>query len=158
MHRLKFFLVMFASATFLFSNAYAQARDPRPVRIVVITSPGGSADLLARVLAEKLGTLTGRTYIAENKPGAGGNLATEFVAASPPDGNTLLLTANNHNINPAIYAKVPYDPERDLSAVIQVGRGSSVLAVHPSVNANTLSELIALAKSKPNSLSYGMHC
>ena len=155
MHRLKFFLVMITSATLLFSNAYAQATDPRPTRIVVITSPGGSADLLARVLAEKLGTLTGKTFIVENRPGAGGNLATEFVAQSPPDGNTLLLTSNNHNINPAIYAKVPYDPERDLSPVIQIGRGPSVIAVHPSLNINTLPELLALARSKPNTLSYG---
>ncbi len=154
MHCIKIILVVLAAA-FPFSFAYAQVRDTRPVRIVVITSPGGSADLLARVLAEKLGTMTGRTYIAENRPGAGGNLATEFVAHSAPDGNTLLLTANNHNINPAIYAKAPYDPERDLSAVIQVGRGASVIAVHPSLNVNTLPELLALARSKPNSLSYG---
>lgn len=155
MQRLKFFLVMLAAATSLFSDAYAQVRDTRPVRILVITSPGGSADLLARMLAEKLGTLTGRTFIAENRPGAGGNVATELVAHSAPDGNTLLLTANNHNINPAIYTKVPYDPERDLAPVIQVGRGASVLAVHPSLNINTLPELIALARSKPNTYSYG---
>lgn len=154
MHCIKIILVVLAAAC-PFSFAYAQVRDTRPVRIVVITPPGGSADLLARVLAEKLGALTGRTYIAENRPGGGGSLATEFVARSAPDGNTLLLTANNHNTTPAISLKATYDPERDLSAVIQLGRGSSVLAVHPSLNVNTLAELLALARSKPNSLSYG---
>lgn len=152
---LKLFLVALTAAIALSANAQAQVKDTRVVRIVVITSPGGSADLLARVLAEKLSSATGRTFIVENKVGAGGNVASEFVARSAPDGNTLLLTANNHNINPAIYSKPPYDPERDFAPVVQIGRGPSVIAVHPSVNVNSLAELIALAKSKPNTLSYG---
>ena len=154
MYCIKAILVVLVAA-FPLSFAHAQVRDTRPVRIVVITPPGGSADLLARVIAEKLGAMTGRTYIAENRPGAGGSLATELVARSAPDGNTLLLTANNHNVNPVIALKATYDPERDLAAVIQLGRGSSVLAVHPSLNVNTLAELLALARSKPHSLSYG---
>jgi tripartite-type tricarboxylate transporter receptor subunit TctC len=135
--------------------AQTQQRDTRPIRIVVIVAPGGSADLVARLLAEKLTSVSGRTYIVDNKPGAGGNLATEFVAQAPADGNTLLITTNNHTINPAIYAKVGYDPLKDFAPVMLIGRGPSVIAVHPSVKANTLQELLALARSKPGSLSYG---
>ena len=155
MPQLKLLLVAVAAFIALSATAQAQVKDTRPVRIVVITSPGGSADLLARLLAEKLGSATGRTFIVDNKVGAGGNVASEFVARSAPDGNTLLLTANNHNINPAIYPKPPYDPERDFAPVVEIGRGASVIAVHPSVPVNSLPELIALAKNKPNTLSYG---
>lgn len=149
-------LAMFASVTCAAqSTAPSLPKDDRPIRIVVITSPGGSADLLGRVLADKLSTRLGRTFIVDNKVGAGGNIASEFVAHAPPDGNTWLLTANNHNINAALYPKVPYDPEKDFVSIIQLGRGPSVLAVHPSVKANTLPALIALAKAEPNTLSYG---
>jgi len=130
-------------------------KDTRPVKIQVITSPGGSADLMGRMVAEKLGVMTGRTYVVENRVGAGGNVASEYVARSAPDGNTLLITANNHNVNPVIYAKVPYDPEKDFVPIIQLGQGPSVLAVHPSIKVNTVQELIAMAKAKPNTYSYG---
>jgi len=99
--------------------------------------------------------MTGRTYVVENRVGAGGNVASEYVARSAPDGNTLLITANNHNVNPVIYAKVPYDPEKDFVPIIQVGQGPSVLAVHPSTKINTIQELIAITKAKPNTYSYG---
>lgn len=155
MHHLKVFLLALAAAFAVSSHSQAQVKDTRPVRIVVITSPGGSADLLARILAEKLGSATGRIFIVDNRVGAGGNVASELVARSAPDGSTLLLTANNHNINPAIYRKMPYDPERDFAAVVELGRGPSVIAVHPSLPVNSLRELITLAKSKPNTLSYG---
>jgi tripartite-type tricarboxylate transporter receptor subunit TctC len=130
------------------------AKDTRTIKIVVITSPGASADFTARLIAEKLGQRMGRTVIVENKPGAGGNLATEFVARSPGDGTTLLLTANNHNINPALYEKTPYDPEKDLAAVIQVAQGPGVLVAHPSVPINSVKELLAELRAKPDSLSY----
>ena len=130
------------------------ASDTRPIRIVVITSPGGSADILARVLAEKLSPMLNRPVIVENKAGAGGNIASEFVARAAPDGTTLLLTANNHNINPALYATVPYDPEKDFAAVVQLARGPSVLAVHPSFPFASVAELLAAAKSKPGTISF----
>jgi tripartite-type tricarboxylate transporter receptor subunit TctC len=150
------FILAVASLTSTISFAQVNNyKDTRPVKIQIITSPGGSADLIGRVIAEKLGVMTGRTYIVENRAGAGGNVASEYVARSAPDGNTLLITANNHNVNPVIYAKVPYDPEKDFVPIIQVGQGPSVLAVHPSIKINTVQELIAMAKAKPNTYSYG---
>jgi hypothetical protein len=155
---MKTFSTLLVSASLSIGVAVAQVNNykvSRPVKLQVITSPGGSADLIGRVIAEKMNVLTGRTYLVENRVGAGGNLASEYVARSAPDGNTLLITANNHNVNPVIYSKVSYDPEKDFAPVIQVGQGPSVLAVHPSVKANTVQELIALAKAKPNAFSYG---
>jgi tripartite-type tricarboxylate transporter receptor subunit TctC len=155
---MKILSFILAVASFSSTISFAQVnnyKDTRPVKIQVITSPGGSADLIGRVIAEKLGIMTGRTYLVENRVGAGGNVASEYVARSAPDGNTLLITANNHNVNPVIYAKVPYDPEKDFVPIIQVGQGPSVLAVHPSTKINTVQELIAMVKAKPNTYSYG---
>ena len=124
------------------------------MRIIVITSPGASADFTARLIAEKLAPRIGKPVIVENKPGAGGNLATEFVARAAPDGDTLLLTANNHNINPALYAQTPYDPEKDLVPVVLVAQGPGVLVAHPGTPINSIKELIAYATANPNKLSY----
>lgn len=152
--RVKF--ALFGLLAALACNAMAQGtRDTRTLRIVVITSPGASADFAARLIAERLGPRLGRPVVVDNKTGAGGNLATEFVARSAPDGSTLLLTANNHNVNPALYAKTPYDPERDFAPVIQVAQGPSVLVAHPSVPVNTVQELLAELRARPNRLSYG---
>lgn len=155
MFRHSFFAACAISA-FLSGGANAQvSRDAKTLRIVVITSPGASADFTARLIAEKLGLRQGRQVIVDNKPGAGGNLATELVARSVADGMTLLLTANNHNINPALYQKTPYDPEKDFAAVIQVAQGPGVLVAHPSVAINTVKELLQELKARPERLSYG---
>ncbi|GAA4328295.1 tripartite tricarboxylate transporter substrate binding protein [Pigmentiphaga soli] len=144
-----------AAAMFLCASlAAAQPAAEGPIKFVIITAAGGASDQIARLIGERLTTLTGRTVLVENRPGAGGNIATQFVARAHPDGATFLVTSNNHTINPFIYKEAGYDPERDLMPVIQLGAGPSVLAVHPSVPARTLKEFVALSKRKPGSLSY----
>ena len=145
------------AATTLFSqDVVAQNYPDRPVRIVVGYSPGGLPDTVARIVAQKLGDRWGHTVVVENKPGANGSIAAEFVAKSAPDGYTLLVTDNSTTaINPFLYARIPYDPEKDLVPVSMVARAPLFLAVHPSVSANTFQELIALVKSRPGQLTYG---
>jgi tripartite-type tricarboxylate transporter receptor subunit TctC len=106
--------------------ALADTYPSKPVRIVVIVAPGGSADAVARMLAEGLGTRLGQPVIVQNKPGAGGNLATQYVARSPADGYTLLLTANNHTINPSLFANAGYSID-DLAPVAGLMEGPSVI-------------------------------
>jgi len=131
--------------------ATSESIDRGPMRFIVITAAGGAADQIARLVASKLSTATGRSVVVENKAGAGGNIATEFVARAPADGKTFLFTSNNHTINPFIYKDAGYLSD-DLVPVIQVGAGPSVMAVHPSVPAHTVQELIALSHSQQ--LSY----
>ncbi|VTU16817.1 Argininosuccinate lyase [Variovorax sp. SRS16] len=129
----------------------------KTIRIEVITSPGGSADFAARLIAEKLQTRLKRSVIVENRVGAGGNLATEFVAKAEPDGSTLLLTSNNHNINPYLYKDTGYVAQRDFAAVAQVSRGPSVLVVNPKLPVRTLAEFVAYGKAHPKTLFYATY-
>ena len=131
--------------------------DSKPIKIVVIVAPGGSADFTARLLAEKLQDRLNRTVIVENKPGAGGNLATAFVAKAPADGTTLLLTSNNHNVNSVLFRDPGYDPRRNFAAISQIVRGPSVLVVNPKVPVTTLREYIELSKAKPKSMFYATY-
>jgi tripartite-type tricarboxylate transporter receptor subunit TctC len=122
--------------------------------MIVGFAPGGGTDLTARPVAQKLSELLGQQVIVENRPGAGGNIATEQVARAAPDGYTLLMgTIASLAINPSLYGNLRFDPETDLAPVIQVVDATNVLALHPSVPANSVKELIALAKEK--SLSAG---
>ncbi len=126
----------------------------KPVRMIVGFAPGGGTDTTARPIAQKLGELLGQQVIVDNRPGAGGNIATDIVAKSNPDGYTILMgTIAALSINPGLYSKLPFDPEKDLSPVTQAVDSTNVLSLHPSVTANSVKELIALAKAK--SLSYG---
>jgi tripartite-type tricarboxylate transporter receptor subunit TctC len=131
-----------------------RAQD-QTVRLIVITPPGAIVDASSRKLAEGLRVRLGRPVIVENKTGAGGNIATDFVAKSAPDGTTLLVTSNNHTTNAALYKKLSYDAERDLIPVTHTVDFALVLAANPTLQASNLAELIALAKKKPESLSYG---
>ena len=121
------------------------AQDKSPIKFIVITAAGGAADQIARLVATRYSTMSGRTVIVENKAGAGGNIATEFVARAPADGKTFLFTSNNQTINPFIYKNAGYGPD-DLLPVIQIGAGPSVLAVHPSVPAQSIKQLVELSK------------
>lgn len=132
----------------------AQTFPTKPLRIVVIVAPGGSADALARIVAEGLTTRLGQAVVVENKPGAGGNLATQTVARSAADGYTLLLSANNHTINPALFANAGYGID-DLMPVAQLMEGPSVVAVPANSRFNSMSDLLAEARSKPASIAYG---
>jgi tripartite-type tricarboxylate transporter receptor subunit TctC len=124
------------------------------VRIVVNSAPGGGTDILARVLAQHVSKSSGQQFFVENRGGAAGQIGIEAVMNSPADGYTLLMTPSTLTVNPAVYKKVRYDPQKDFVPITQVAGISNVLVVHPSVPANTLAELIALAKSKPGQLNY----
>ena len=133
--------------------AAAQQYPVKPVRIVVGFAPGGGSDFIARVIAQKLTERFGTQVIVENRPGAGSTLGSELVVKSPPDGYTLLLTPASYTVNPSVY-KLSFDPLADITPIVQLSRGPYVVAVHPSVPARTLQELVALAKREPDKLAY----
>jgi tripartite-type tricarboxylate transporter receptor subunit TctC len=141
----------------ILSLGTAFAADPypvRPIRMIVGFAPGGGTDLTARPVAQKLSEVLGQQVIVENRPGAAGNIATEQVARAAPDGYTLLMgTIAALAINPSLYGNLRFDPETDLAPVIQVVDATNVLALHPSVPASSVKELIGLAKER--SLSAG---
>lgn len=129
----------------------------RPVRIVVAYPAGGGIDVLARQLAERLGPMWGQPVVVENRPGGSTIPATELVAKSPPDGHTILLTTDaTFSINPHLFAKLPYS-DKDFIAVTQLILLQQLLLAHPSLPANDLKELIALARERPGTLNYGSY-
>lgn len=130
-------------------NAY----PAKPIRILVPFSAGGSTDLLARGIGERLTRAWGQQVVIDNRPGADGIVATEIVAKANPDGYTLLMNAIGHAANASLYKKLPYDTLRDFAPVILAADVPMVLAVHPQVKVNTVSELVALARSKPGQLN-----
>ena len=134
--------------------AGAQSYPTRPVRIIVATSAGGSTDIAARVIGQWLTERLGQSFVVENRPGAGGNLATEAVATASPDGHTLLLVNPGAAINPSLYAKLSYDAARDFTAVAQISKYPYLLMAHPALPAQSLQGVIALAKAKPGFLNY----
>lgn len=135
--------------------AWPQAFPTRTVRIVIPFPPGGTSDILARTLAQKLTEEWGQQVIAENRPGAAGNVACEFVAKQKGDPHTLLInTVGTHAINPAIYPNLPFDPVKDFTLITNLVNLPTLLIVHPSVPATSAQELIALAKGKPGALQY----
>ena len=137
-------------------QAMAQAPSQPPIRILVGAPAGGTTDTMARTLAQALGTQLARTVVVENRPGAGGNIAAEAVARSAPDGNTLLMSFTSHAINATLYPKLPFDPLRDFTPLTMVSTSPSVLVAHPQLAANTLPELIALAKARPGQLNFAI--
>jgi tripartite-type tricarboxylate transporter receptor subunit TctC len=135
--------------------ACAQDYPTKPVRLVVGFPPGGSNDIVARHLAPKLGEILGVQIVVENRPGANAIIGTDYVAKSPPDGYTLALASVSPLvISPFTYAKIPYDTVNDFAGVTTVAMTPEVMAVHPSVPAHSLKELIALAKSQPGKLDF----
>jgi tripartite-type tricarboxylate transporter receptor subunit TctC len=137
----------------------ALAAEPfpnKPVRIVVPFTPGGSTDILARAIGQKLGEAWGQPVVVENKPGAGGNVGVELVAKAPPDGHTIVMGhVGTFAANPALYKSLPYDPVKDFAPITLVALVPNVLVVGPSVKARSLSELVAYAKANPGKLDYG---
>ena len=123
------------------------------VRFIVPYAPGGSSDVLARTIGQKLGSALGQTFVIDNRPGAGSMVGTDIAAKATPDGYTIILTDMPHTINPSIYAKVPYDPIKDFSPVTVIGVSPMFLFVNPAVKAQNVKELIALAKAQPGKLS-----
>jgi tripartite-type tricarboxylate transporter receptor subunit TctC len=134
----------------------SQAAYPsKPVKLVLITPPGGGADSIGRIVAERLGAAMGQAVLPENRAGAGGNIASQYVAQAPADGYTLLLTANNHNVNPRIYKDAGYDARRDFVPVIQLSEGPSVLLTQPASPFKTLKDVVDAARAKPRQIAYG---
>ncbi len=131
----------------------AMAQTCSPLRIVVGLSAGGGIDVLARTLAQRMTEKFGMAVIVENKTGAGGNIAASYVAKAAPDGCTLLMTGNNHTINPMIYAKAGYEL-KDFAPVVRTVDGTSVIVVHPQQPFKNIGELVAYAKANPRKLSY----
>lgn len=138
----------------LAQGAVADKYPSRPVRIVVPYPSGGGTDAMARVIANHLTAMWGQPVIVDNKAGASGNIGLEAVAKAAPDGYTLVMMPSNHSINPPLFGKLPFDPIADFTPLALVGSSPVMLAVHPSVPARNLKELLALARAKPGSLSY----
>jgi tripartite-type tricarboxylate transporter receptor subunit TctC len=146
-------LILASAAVLAHQTSFAQ---DKPIRIVVPFAPGGSGDLIPRIVAPVLSEILGQPVIVENRAGAGGSVGTTKVAKSAPDGLTLgVATVSTHGIFPAVMKRAPYDPVRDFSPITSLARVPNVVSVHPSVKANKLEELIALARHPNSRLDYG---
>lgn len=141
---------------FIAPSAVAQNWPAKPVRIVVPFPAGGTTDVVARLLAQRLQEVWGHAVVVENKAGAGGNIGANEVAKAASDGYTLLMASGSIlTVNPHLYARMPFDPVKDLMPIVNVASGPMAIVVSPSVPAKNISELIALAKSKPGNLNFG---
>ena len=137
--------------------AHAQSPYPsRPIKFIAPFPPGGSSDVLCRLLGAKLAESLGQPVAVENRPGAGANIGHEYAAKQPPDGYTILISSSSTlATNPHLYKHLGFDPIADFSPISMVASAGQVLVLHPSVPAKTVSELIALAKAQPNKLNFG---
>lgn len=137
-------------------SAHAQSYPTRPIRLIVPFAPGGVADTSARAVADRMGQRLGQSVVVENKPGASGNIGTQQVAQSEPDGYTLLLGFDGTMvINPHVYAKVPFDTLKDFAPISKIGDAALILVTNPNVPAKNLRDLVAYSKTLPDGLSYG---
>ena len=135
--------------------AFAQNYPTKSVRLFVTLGPGSASDILARLVADELGKRMGQSFIVENRPGAGGNIAADATAKSAPDGYTIMLaTVSSHAINASLYKQLPYDPVRDFAPIALLASNPNVLVVAPNLGVNHVRELVDLAKRKPGELSY----
>ena len=136
--------------------AYAQTYPAKPVRIIVPFAPGGATDIVTRIVAQKLNEMWGQTLLVDNRAGAGGNIGAELAAKAAPDGYTLFMpsgsvvTANQH-----MYKRLTFNAERDFVAITNVASGPQIIAVHPSFPAKSIKEMIAIAKAKPGTITFG---
>ena len=145
--------VIFAPAFAFPLPAAAQNYPTKPIRLIVPFAPGGGTDILARVIGRKLGESMGQQVVVDNRAGAGGNLGAALAATASPDGHTLLMVSASYAVNASVY-KLAFDPVKDLMAVTQVASVPFVLVAHPSLPANSVKELIALAQTRPGQLNY----
>ena len=145
------------AALLLFSVTFAQAQTwpTRSLRLVIPFAPGGGTDILARVIAPKLSEVLGQQVVVENKPGASSIIGSQIVVQAAPDGYTLMMVDSSIYVNPGLRTELPYNTMKDLTPIIHMAVAPVILVVHPSVPAQTLAELIALGKTKPESLLYG---
>jgi tripartite-type tricarboxylate transporter receptor subunit TctC len=147
-----------AAALSLSATAFGQAAAPaypaKPVRILVGFAAGGGIDIVARIYAQQLTEALGQSVFVDNRPGAGGTLASDLLAKAPPDGYTLIMVSVTHSINASLYGKLPYDTLKSFAPVTPTALQPDVIAIHPSLPAKTLRDLIALARSRSADLSY----
>lgn len=147
-----------AAATLLFAPAFSQAQSDypnRPIKLIVGFAPGGSTDIVGRIVAQKLGERLGQAVVIENRAGAGGTIGADVTAKAPPDGYTLTLgTTSTHAIAAGAYSKLPYDPVKDFTQISLVAITPYLLVVNPQVPAKTLAEFVALAKASPGKMNY----
>jgi tripartite-type tricarboxylate transporter receptor subunit TctC len=133
----------------------AQGYPSKPVRLILPFPPGGPTDIVGRLTGQKLGEQIGQSVIADSRPGASGNIGLELASKSPPDGYTIVLSSPVISLSPHLYTKLNYDPQKDLAPIALVGAVRNVLVVHPSVPANTVKDLVQLARKNPGKLNYG---
>ena len=155
MTRLLIALVALLVACANAGQALAQNYPNRPLRLIVPFPAGGGVDTMARILAQKMTDIVKQPVLVEHKPGAGGNVGSDFVAKSQPDGYTMLLNVNGIAISPSLYRRLSFDPLKDLVGVTQVAATQFVLTGSPKMEAKTVQEVIALARAKPGALNYG---
>ena len=147
-----FWTLMFAMGI---NSAFGQAYPGKPIHLIVAFPPGGTTDVVARLIGQKLSESWGQPVVVDNRPGASGIIGTEIAAKAQPDGYTLLMGyITTHSINPSLYGNLPYDPVKDFAPVSWIAAAPLLVMVHPSVPVKSVKELIALAKSKPGQLSY----
>jgi tripartite-type tricarboxylate transporter receptor subunit TctC len=148
--------IVFGAALLLPGVAPAQDAYPaKPVRVIVGLAPGGGTDIQTRLFAQKLSESFNRSFVVENRPGAGGTVAYAQVAKSPPDGYTLIGVTSGYTITPAVYTKLPYDPIKDFAPISLVAQAPFLLVVHPTLPVKSVKDLLALAKAQPGKLDCG---
>ena len=147
-------IVTLISSLVIAAPAAAQQYPSRPIRVVVPFAPGGAVDLVARTLAPRLNEALGQPVVVDNRGGAGGTVGTDIVAKARPDGHTLLIASMGVAVNAVLYPKLPYDTLKDLAPVTTLGEQPNIVVVHPSVPVKSISDLLALAKSKPGQVTY----
>jgi len=135
-------------------DALAQAYPARPIRLIVSFAPGGSVDLVARLIGQKLSEAWGQQVVIDNRPGAGGNLSAELAARATPDGYTLYISSASLVVNPSLYRNLPYDPIKDFAPVTLIASVQNVLVAHPSLPARNVNQLIELARKAPGTINY----
>ena len=151
------FFAMFALVVLplLSAGALAQAYPSKPVRVIIVWPPGGSADVVGRIVFQKMSESLGEQFVIDNRGGAAGSIGSEMVAKSPPDGYTIMVQSATHVANPHLYKKLPYDTLKDFIGVTTLARQVGMLVVHPALPVKSVREFIALARARPGQMIYG---
>jgi len=136
-------------------GAFAQAYPSKPVRVIIVFPPGGSNDVVGRIVFQKMSESLGEQFVIDNRGGAAGSIGSEMVAKSPPDGYTIMVQSATHVANPHLYKKLPYDTLKDFIGVTTFARQVGMLVVHPSLPVKSVREFIALARARPGQMIYG---
>jgi tripartite-type tricarboxylate transporter receptor subunit TctC len=143
-----------AASGFASRTASAAAYPAHPIKVIVPFAPGGPTDIMARIVATRLGEALNGTFVVENRPGGGGNIGIGVAAHAEADGYTLLITSSAYVVNPGLYAKIPYDPYKDFAPIAELGTSPNVILADPKTGINSIADLIARAKAKPDELNY----